>query len=168
MPKAIQMFAHEKHNLLNEESEVPNGSEEPACSDQERDQEPDPEVTFHPSRAQKAIPNMFTPFIESPRMDWTVNDAIYHRFMKWHLKCENIPECELAALPEHQKCKKVIARSGDFSTDHYVSWGLSNKDLNLDTIWRKYEEFCKPQTNEVHTHFDLFTSFWQGNRSMDE
>ena len=49
-----------------------------------------------------------------------------------------------------------------------MSWGLSNEDLNLDTIWGKYEEFCKPQTNEVHNHFDLLTSFRQGNRSMDE
>ena len=42
-------------------------------------------------------------------MDWTVNDGLYHRFLKWHLKCENILECELAALPERQQCKKVIA-----------------------------------------------------------
>ena len=52
--------------------------------------------------------------------------------------------------------------------DQYVSWGLSNEDLNLDRIQGKYEEFCKPQTNEVHAHFDLLTSFRQGNRSMDE
>ena len=137
-------------------------------SDQEIDQEPDPEVSFLPSRAQQAIPNMFLPYIEGPKMDWTVNDALYHRFLKWHLKCENILECELVALSEHQKHKTVIAWSGNFGMDQYVSWGLSNEDLNLDTIWGKYEEFCKPQTNEVHTHFDLLTSFRQGNRSMDE
>ena len=47
-------------------------------------------------------------------MDWTVNDGLYHRFLKWHLKCENILECELAALPERQQCKKVIAWSWGF------------------------------------------------------
>ena len=52
---------------------------------------------------------MFMPYIESPKMDWTVNDGLYHRFLKWHLKCENILECKLVALPECQKCKKVIA-----------------------------------------------------------
>ena len=52
--------------------------------------------------------------------------------------------------------------------DQYVSWSLSNEDLNLDTILGKYEEFCKSQTNELHAHFDLLTSFRQGNRSMDE
>ena len=87
------------------------------------------------------------PYIEGPQMDWTVNDALYCRVLKWHLKCEIILECELAGLPECQKCKNVIAWSGDFGMDKYVSWGMSNEDFNLDTIWGKYEEFCNPQTN---------------------
>ena len=157
-----------KQNLLQEESEVQSSPEDTASSDQEIDHEPDPEVSFHPSRAKQAIPNMFMPYIEGPKMDWTVNNAPYHRFLKWHLKCENLLECELVALPECQKCKKVIAWSGDFGMDQYVSWDLSNEDLNLDTFCGKYEEFCKPQTKEVSTHFYLLTHFGQGNRSMDE
>ena len=106
MPKATQKSTHEKHCLLPEESEVPSSPAESASSDQEIDPEPDPEVSFHPSRAQQSIPNMFMPYIEGPKIDWTVNDFLYHRFLKWHLKCANILKCELAALPEHQKCKK--------------------------------------------------------------
>ena len=67
-------------------------------------------------------------------MDWTVNDALYHRFLKWKLKCENILECKLADLSECQKCKKVIMWSGDFSMDQYVSWGLAREEMNLDII----------------------------------
>ena len=52
--------------------------------------------------------------------------------------------------------------------DQYVSWGLSSEELNLDTIWGKYEEFCKPQANEVRAQFYLLTSFCQGNCSVDE
>ena len=84
------------------------------------------------------------------------------------IKCENILECELAALPEMLQCKKVIGWSGDFGMDQYVSWSLSREDLYLDTIWDRFEEFCKPQSNEVRTHFDLLTSFHQGNKSVDE
>ena len=84
------------------------------------------------------------PYIEGPCMDWTVNDNLYHRFLKWHLKCENILECELAALPECQQCKKVIAWSKDCRMDQYMSWNLSSNELTLDTIWGKYEEYCKP------------------------
>ena len=101
-------------------------------------------------------------------MDWTVNDGLYHRFLKWHLKCENILECKLAALPEQQKCKKVTAWSRDFGMDQYVSWCLSAEELNLDTIWGKFEEFCKPQSSEVRACFDLLTSSRQGSRSAHE
>ena len=37
MPKATQKSAHEKHNLLNEELEVPSSPEETISSDQEID-----------------------------------------------------------------------------------------------------------------------------------
>ena len=93
---------------------------------------------------------------------------MYHRFLKWHLKSENILECKLAALPEWQQCKKVIAWSGDFGINQYVSWCLSAEELNVDTIWGMFEEFCKPQSNEVRAHFDLPTGFRQGIRSVDE
>ena len=101
-------------------------------------------------------------------MDWTVNDGLYHRFLKWHLKCENILECELAMLPEKRQCKKVIAWSGDFGMDQYVSWNLSTDEVMLDIIWERFEKFCKPQSNKVRVRFYLLTSFCQGNKSVDE
>ena len=101
-------------------------------------------------------------------MNWMVNDGLYHRFLKWCLKCETILDCELANLPTKQNCQKVIVWSGNFGMDLYVSWNIPKEDLTLDAIWTKFEEFSKPQTNEVRAHFDLLTSFWQGNRNMDE
>ena len=92
---------------------------------------------------------MFMPYVEGPKMDWTVNDSFYHRLLKWKLKCENILDCELVMLPESKMCKKVLPRSGDFGMDQYVSWCLPTEDLSLDVIQAKYEDFCKPQTNEV-------------------
>ena len=89
-----------------------NAQEESSHSKQEQDQE----VTFQPSQA-KVISNMFIPYIESPKMDWSVNDGLYHRFLKWYLQCENILECELVFLSERRKCKNVIAWSGDFDVD---------------------------------------------------
>ena len=40
-------------------------------------------------------------------------------------------------LPEKRQCKKVIAMSGDFGMDQYVSWCLPTDVLMLDTIWKK-------------------------------
>ena len=45
--------------------------------------------------------------------------------------------------------------------DQYVSWNLSTEELTPDTGWDKFEEFCKPQSNEVRARFDLLTSFHQ-------
>ena len=63
---------------------------------------------------------------------------------------------------------KIITWSGDFGMDLYVTWNIPKADLTLDVIWNKFEEFSKPQTNEVRAHFDLLTSFCQGTRNMDE
>ena len=140
--------------------------------------EEDLEVSFHPCHVLTTPPNpvgqppiatgMYMPYIEGPCMDWTVNDNLYHRFLKWHLKCKNILEYKLAALPECQQCKKVTAWSGDCGMDQYVSWNLPSSKLTLDIIWEKYKEYCKPQSNEVWARFDLLTSFCQGSCSIDE
>ena len=120
MPKATQKSAHEKHTLSKEESEIPSGSEELKSSEQN----PDPEISFQQFRPHQPVPSMFMPYIKGPKMDWTVDDGLNHRLLKWHLKCENILECELTALPQWQKCKKVIAWSRDFGMDQYASWYL--------------------------------------------
>ena len=94
-------------NKIQDESNI---HEESSSSDKEQD----PEVFIQPSQGQ-LLPNMFMPYIEGPKMDRAVNDGLYHRFLKWHLKCENILECELPMLPEKRQCKKVIACSGDLA-----------------------------------------------------
>ena len=46
--------------------------------------------------------------------------------------------------------------------------GLSKDEMNLDTIWQRFEDFCKLQSNEVWAQFDLLTIFHQENKSVDE
>ena len=52
------------------------------------------------------VPPMYMPYIEGLKMDWTVNDGLYHRFLKWKLRCENILDCELAMLPDSKKVQE--------------------------------------------------------------
>ena len=128
------------------EDDVVETQEETPSSEHEED----PEVSFHPHKLQQPPPRpvgqllpvagMYMPYIEGLHMDWTVNDHLYHRFLKWCLTCENILECELAALPECQQCKKIIAWSRECRMDQYVSWKLSSNEVTLDTIWGKYED----------------------------
>ena len=85
------------------------------------DHNQDPDISFHPAVPSPSVPTMCMPYIEGPQMNWAVDDGPYHRFLKWHLKCKTILDCELANLPSKQKCQKVIAWSGDFGMDLYVS-----------------------------------------------
>ena len=80
MPNAAKKSAHEIQNLPSKESDVPESQEESASSVLEQDAE----VSFHSSMVPPAhtvpqvIPSMYMPYIEGPRMDWTVNDGLYH------------------------------------------------------------------------------------------
>ena len=162
MPKALKSAQCEQHTIEKVLSEETSEQEE-TSSDQEPEVEQ--EVTLN---LPQTYPNIYMPYFEGPQMGCTGNDYPYNRFLKWKLKCENILECELAMLEELRKCKKVIAWSGDFGIGQYVSWCLPPEELCLDVIWNKFEEFCKPQTNEIRARFDPLTSFRQGDHSVDE
>ena len=163
MPKATKKSVREQSPPP---SDGHNSTDSVEASDSDHNQDPD--VSFCPVAPPNQVPAMYMPYIEGPKMNWTVDDGLYHRFLKWQLKCKTILDCELANLPTKQKCQKIIAWSGDFGMDLYVSWNIPKADLTLDAIWNKFEEFSKPQTNEVRTRFDLLTSFHQGTRNMDE
>ena len=102
-------------------SSLPSGDEVTDSQEElhNSEHEEDLEVSFHPHHVLTTPSNsvgqlpivtgMYMPYIDGPHMDWTVNNNLYYRFLKWCLKCENILECKLVALPEHQQCKKVIA-----------------------------------------------------------
>ena len=136
-------------------------------NDQSTSQEEQSQTDAHSASLQTQL-QQFVPYTEGPKMDWTVNDGLYHQFLKWKLKCENILDCELATLSETRQCKKLIAWSGDDGMDLVVSWGLTDNEITLATLWTKFEDFCKPQSNEVRARFDLLTSFRQGDKSVDE
>ena len=174
MPKTTKSSVQGSTLVSSPEEDMSNTQEELSSSEHEEN----PEVSFHPcqllqpSTSREGQPQpavgIYMPYIEGPCMDWTVNDGLYHRFLKWCLKCENILECELAALPECQQCKKVIAWSRDCRMDQYMSWNLSSDELTLEKIWGKYKEYCKPQSIEVQARFYLLMSFRQGNHSIDK
>ena len=167
MPHAVRVIKGPSTSVMTE-------AEEEASHDEtsiNEESEPGQEVNLdhpHPNATQAIYTNMYMPYIKGLKMDWRVNDPLYHRYLKWKLKCENILECELTGLPECHKNKKVIAWSGNFGMNQYISWGLSKDEMNLDTIWERFEDFCKPQSNEVQAQFDLLTSFHQGSKSVNE
>ena len=98
MPKEKALAKAHTSAIPDQEVDTPSSHEESTSSDHESESE----ISFHPSRKQATNlerQQMFMPYIEGPKMDWTVNDSLYHHFLKWKLKCENILECELCCPP---------------------------------------------------------------------
>ena len=127
-----------------------------------------PEQQPSASQAQ-FVPAMYMPYIEGPVMDWIVNDGLYHRFLKWKLKCEIILDCVCVCnAPRVKEVQESYIIEWWLGVDQYVSWCLPTAELNLETIWPKYEDICKPQANEVWARFVLLSSFHRGDRSVDE
>ena len=80
------------------------------ASDSDHNQ--DPEVSFCPVAPPNQVPAMYMPYIEGPKMNWTVDDGLHHRFLKWRLKCETILDCKLAKSPYQAEMPK----------DHCMVW----------------------------------------------
>ena len=174
IPEECSDVPYNETSVSESESQENLDATQKSSSDQDVVFNPKPPTSkkVHHSRSKSVqMPTQqqaYIPYIEGPMMNWSVDDGLYNRFIKWKIRCENILDCELAMLSEDRKCKKVIAWSGDFGLDQYISWNLSSKELCLDTIWQKYEEFCKPQANELRARFDLLTSFKQDQLTVDE
>ena len=83
MPKSNKTSSHKMENN-------PSQDEPSAYEESSSEQENDKEVTFNQAHAQQVIASMFMPYIEGPKMEWTVNDGLYYKCLKWRLKCENI------------------------------------------------------------------------------
>ena len=138
MSKATRQSAHVTNTAalqVNKFQEKSNPSQDSSSEDD------DVVIQSQPSSSQtQVMHSMYIPYVEGTTMDWTMNESLYHRFPKWKIKCENILDCELVLLSEVRKCNKIVAWSGDFGIDQYVSWYLSPEDLCLEVIWTKCEE----------------------------
>ena len=105
MPKSRNSAKAQPSTLPVEEEEVPNQHEESTSSDQKFDGE----VPFHTIRQQAPPyfpPNMFMPYIEGLLMDWTVNDGLYHRFLKLRLKCKKHIRLQTCSTPWMSKMQE--------------------------------------------------------------
>ena len=99
MPHAVRVTKGPDTSVLTETEE--EASHDKTSTHEET--EPEQEVSInhpHPKAPQPIYTNIYMLYIEGLKMDWIVNNALYHRFLKWKLKCKNILECELTALPQ--------------------------------------------------------------------
>ena len=110
MPKATKSSAWVEATVSTQDEPIENSQEELSSLDQEHD----PEVTLSSCRQPQLMSNTFMPYIEGPKMDWAVNDGLYHRFLKWCLKCEKYTGM--------QACS--ITRKATMQESNSLVWGL--------------------------------------------
>ena len=140
IPKVAKKSNHVENTSDNVYQANSNLSHELSSDDEVALQSPQ----FKPSTSQmQAIWQMYMPYIEGPKMDWTVNDSLYHRFLKWKIKCKTYWIVNWECYLKQKKIKKVVAWSGDFGIDQWYSWCLPQDELCLEMIWNKVEDFCK-------------------------
>ena len=74
----------------------------------------------------------------------------------------------LQCLWREENARRLLPGVGILGLTNMYHGILPMKSLSLMSYWKKIEEFCKPQSNEVRAKFYLLTSFRQGERSIDE
>ena len=80
MPHAVKVTKDPSTSVLTETEEEASHDE----SSTHEESEPEQEVYInhpHPNAPQPVYTNMYMPYIKGPKMDWRVNDALYHRFL---------------------------------------------------------------------------------------
>ena len=103
--------------------------------------------------------SLFMPYIKGPRMDWMMNDSLYHRFLKWKLKCENILHCELAMLPESKKCKRVIVWNEDLEGINMCHGACPQKI----SAWKLFRPSMKIFASHRPMKFEPDLTCWQAS-----
>ena len=127
IPEGYSDVSYNENYVTENESQEDLDVTQESSSDQEAVYNPTPSTSkkLHHSRSRSVqMPTQqqaYMPYIEGQTMNWNVDDGLYNRFIKWKIRCENILDCELAMLSEARKCKTVIAWSGNFGLDQYIS-----------------------------------------------
>ena len=88
-------------------------------------------------------------------MTWTDNEALYQHFKTWKHRCELILEAQLAHITETQKVKSVLQWSGENGLEIFNTSDLDIEAVTLTKVFNRWEDFCKPQANDLKTRFDL-------------
>ena len=98
-------------------------------------------------------------------MDWTVVDTMYARFPTLKLKCEHVLEAEISSL---QDARFLLDGQVNQGSEVYQAWCLEPSEVSKVILWEKWEDFYKPQGNELRARYDLFKSFIKAGSCVDE
>ena len=87
MPKVKNSAKTHTSTISDQEVDLPSSYEDSTNSDHDSENK----ISFHPSRPQATHPvlqSMFMPYIEGPKMDWTVNDSWVPSILEMEIKVQ--------------------------------------------------------------------------------
>ena len=125
-----------------------------------------------------------------PVMDWTKDNRIYERYLRWKSRIDDIFSSVLADKSENEKCGYVHLWMGDEGYPYIEKWKATNeldfstpedvKDAEgritankssgykLKTYWDQLEKELKPKSNNILAIIELWTKCRQGNSPLTE
>ena len=124
-----------------------------------------------------------------PVMDWTKDDRIYERYLRWKSCVDDVFLSVLADISENEKCGYVHLWMGDEGYPYIEKWKATNEldfstaediqegDITtaqrssgyiLQTYWDLLKNELKPKSNNILAIIELWTKCHQGNSPLTE
>ena len=88
-------------------------------------------------------------YIDGPKMDWQMDDGLYSHFQDWKLECQLILDEELTEIAESRQVNTLIRWARSFGLKNLKVWQKDKTALTLSFIWKEFETYCKPHSNEL-------------------
>ena len=105
---------------------------------------------------------------KGPSMDWSTDENLYSQFKMWKQRCELLFTGPMAKIDDEIKCEHLLYWSGERGIELFNSWDLSAyEQKKLDSYWERFENFVKPQSNELIAAWELH-NLRQGTLSLEE
>ena len=86
-----------------------------------------------------------------PVMDWITSGDLHKRFKIFRQKCELIFDGPLEETSEDKKTRLFLLWAGDKGLEIYntATWAQEEDSLKLGPVFKKFEQYTKPQSNQI-------------------
>jgi len=92
-----------------------------------------------------------------PTMDWSSPGDLHKRFKVFKQKCQLVFDGPMEGEEENKKARMLLLWSGDKGLEIYnaASWDSEGDELKVDQILEKFEQYTKPQSNQILSRYQL-------------
>ena len=106
---------------------------------------------------------------KAPTLDLTSFGDLHKRFKIFKQKCQLIFDGPMDGKDEDKKARMLLLWSGDKGLEIYntSTWNDEDDKLKVDKILEKFEQYTKPQSNQILSRYQL-RCLKQGDMPLEE